>query len=519
MPAKRSLALALALLLVAAIPARATGFPPITVVDTINPGRPSATPLWGYGRLGDYLYFGADDGVNGVELWRTNGTATTMVANINTHLDGGSVPYPFGALGDWLYFGADDLVHGRELWRTNGTDTNLVKNIGTDPGGGLDPSSSNPNELTVLGDWLYFSADDGVSVGGGVGGHGVELWRTNGTITQLVDDIQPGATGSSPVNLKVFGGYLYFAADDGVHGNELWRTNGTTTKMVKNIAVEPAEPDSSSPAYLTVFGNYLYFAASDVAGGHGVELWRTDGTAAHTQMVKDSNTGGDSNPQNLTVFNGHLYFSAVLDGLTSGYELWRSDGTAAGTNKFKEINPGSANSNPGNFTPHGTHLYFTADDGDAVHGQELWWTDGISGDDAHTNMIQDINLGTSGADSSSPFGLKAHGDYVYFVAYDGTRTKLYRVSDNGVVESSLISGTNGGVVCMCMEPIIPLDGRLFMTIGNDEVGTEFAYLDEPTWVMPSTNRDGSPWSTALVVLAAVTAAAGLTVRLRATKQQ
>jgi hypothetical protein len=48
---------------------------------------------------------------------------------------------------------------------------------------------------------------------------------------------------------------------------------------------------------------------------------------------------------------------------------------------------------------------------------------------------------------------------------------------------------------------------------------EFSYLDEPTWVMPSTNRDGSPWSTALAVLAAVTAAAGLTVRLRATKQQ
>jgi hypothetical protein len=35
--------------------------------------------------------------------------------------------------------------------------------------------------------------------------------------------------------------------------------------------------------------------------------------------------------------------------------------------------------------------------------------------------------------------------------------------------------------------------------------------------MPSTNRDGTPWSTALVVLAALTAAAGLTVRMRAAK--
>jgi len=518
MPAKRSLTLALALLLVAAIPARATGFPPITVVDTINPGAPSATPLWANGRLGDYLYFPADDGTNGFELWRTNGTATTLVANINTGAGAGSVPYPFGALGDWLYFGADDLVHGRELWRTNGTDTNLVSNIGIDPGG-LDPFSANPNEFTVLGDWLYFSADDGVSAGGGVGGHGIELWRTNGTITQMVKDIQLGFRGSSPINLKVFGEYLYFAADDGVHGNELWRTNGTTTEMVRNIAVEAAEPDSSNPMYLTVLGNYLYFSASDVAGGHDNELWRTDGidgTDAHTHMVKDINTNGGSYPQNLTVFNGYIYFSAVQDELTSGYELWRSDGTAAGTTKFKEINPGSASASPTNFTPLGTHLFFSA--GVYEFGQELWWTDGISGADAHTAMIQDINLGNSGADSSSPRGLKAHGDYVYFVAGDGTSPKLWRVSDQGVIESAVLPGTNGFVDCMCSEPIIPLNGRLFMTTYSTETGMEFSYLDEPTWVMPSTNRDGSPWSVTLVVLAAVTAAAGLTVRMRKVKR-
>jgi ELWxxDGT repeat protein len=233
-------------------------------------------------------------------------------------------------------------------------------------------------------------------------------------------------------------------------------------------------------------------------------------------MVKDINTGGDSYPQNLTVFNGYIYFSAVQDGLTSGYELWRSDGTAAGTKKFKEINPGSANGSPSIFTRLGTHLYFTADDG--VHGQELWWTDGISGADAHTAMIQDINLGSGGADSSSPYGLKAHGDYVYFAAGDGTSSKFWRVSDQGVVDSAVLYGTNGFVGCMCSEPIIPLNGRLFMTEYSSETGMEFSYLDEPTWMMPSTNRDGSPWSVTLVVLAAVTAAAGLTVRMRKVKR-
>jgi hypothetical protein len=47
-----------------------------------------------------------------------------------------------------------------------------------------------------------------------------------------------------------------------------------------------------------------------------------------------------------------------------------------------------------------------------------------------------------------------------------------------------------------------------------ETGFEFAYLDEPTYGLPLTNRDGSGWSATLVILAAVTAAAGVVVSRR-----
>ena len=167
MPAKRSLALALALLLVAAIPARGASFPAITVVDTIRPGVDSSMALWGKGRLGDYVYFGADDGVNGYELWRTNGTATELVEDMNTSDSGagGSYPYDFTALGDWLYFRADDGLVGSELWRTNGTSTNRV----TDIYSGVD--SSYPRHFTTFGDYLHFTANDGTSIG--------KTWRVN----------------------------------------------------------------------------------------------------------------------------------------------------------------------------------------------------------------------------------------------------------------------------------------------------------------------------------------------------
>ena len=354
MPAKRSLSLALALLLVAAIPARATGFPAINVIDTIRPGVDGSYALWNNGRLGDYLYFGADDGVNGSELWRTNGTTTELVQDINTGTSDSS-PYYFTALGDYLYFNATDATHGQELWRTNGTTTELVQDINTGTG---------------------------------------------------------GADGSYPYYFTALGAYLYFNAYDATHGAELWRTNGTTTELVMDINTGTGGADSSYPYGFAAFEDALYFRAYD--GTHGYELWRTNGTT--------------------------------------------------------------------------------------------------------TELVMDINTGTGGADSSYPHGFTALGDYLYFLANDGTNGNLWRVSAAGTIQSASPAGTNVSFGCMCEHPILTLNGRLFAAVTTDETGFEFAYLDEPTYGLPGTNRDGTAWSTTLVLIAAVTAAAGLTVRMREAKR-
>src|SRR5262249_47044239 len=57
------------------------------------------------------------------------------------------------------------------------------------------------------------------------GGSDVELWRNNGHAAIEVANINP--TGSSnPANLTVMGNFLFFTATDGVHGTELWKTDG-----------------------------------------------------------------------------------------------------------------------------------------------------------------------------------------------------------------------------------------------------------------------------------------------------
>ena len=66
--------------------------------------------------LGSRLYFRANDGVVGSELWSTDGTAsgTSLVADIRTG-SASSSPKNFVAVGSQLFFLASDGTHGVEL--------------------------------------------------------------------------------------------------------------------------------------------------------------------------------------------------------------------------------------------------------------------------------------------------------------------------------------------------------------------------------------------------------------------
>ncbi|GCL60714.1 hyalin repeat protein [Microcystis aeruginosa NIES-3807] len=115
-------------------------------------------------------------------------------------------------MGNTLFFTADDGVNGTELWKSDGTAAGTVLVADINPGG----SSSVPRNLTVVGNTLFFTADDGVN--------GTELWKSDGTAagTVLVGNIRPGSSSSDPQNLRVVGSTLFFSADDGVNGEELW---------------------------------------------------------------------------------------------------------------------------------------------------------------------------------------------------------------------------------------------------------------------------------------------------------
>jgi len=260
--------------------------------------------------VGNTLFFTADDAANGLELWKSDGTAqgTVLVKDIRIGYSGsftrslGSSNY-LAAVGNTLFFTANDGVNGDELWKSNGTaqGTVLVKDIRTGSSG------SNLSDLTAVGNTLFFRVDDGVNSN--------ELWKSNGTAqgTVLVKDI----TTSS---LTAVGNTLFFTANDGVNGNELWKSDGTAqgTVLVKDIRTGSSGSLTGSlaesPGDLTAVGNTLFFTAND--GVNGEELWKSDGTAQGTVLVKDIRTGSSgSEPSNLTVVGNTLFFKANGDEL------------------------------------------------------------------------------------------------------------------------------------------------------------------------------------------------------------
>jgi len=282
-----------------------------------------------------------------------------------------------------VFFDANDGTHGTELWVTDGTaaGTSMVKDI--DPGAG----SSGPDYITPLGNGeVLFSAIDGTD--------GRELWVTNGTAagTSMVEDIYPGPYSSYPSGITPLGnGEAVFQPDNDNGGraqsSQLWVTNGTAagTSVVTNFSPAGFLPTNLGNGFIAALGNgEAVFAGND--GTHGTELWVTNGTAVGTSMVKDIYLGaGSSAPQDITAIgNGEAMFQALTPAY--GWELWVTNGTAAGTSMVKDINPGGANSLPQDITPLGNgEALFTANDGTGAWG--LWVTNGTA---AGTSMIPDV---------------------------------------------------------------------------------------------------------------------------------
>lgn len=78
--------------------------------------------------------------------------------------------------------------------------------------------SSNPKFFTLYKDQVYFQAE---------GSTGIELYRSNGTSFEMINDLLPGSASSYPENLMVIGEKLYFSAY-GAQGPGMYSYDGAS---------------------------------------------------------------------------------------------------------------------------------------------------------------------------------------------------------------------------------------------------------------------------------------------------
>lgn len=287
-----------------------------------------------------------------------------LLADLNSEPEiYGLSPKEFVSVGGVAYFSATSPTLGRELWRSDGTaaGTYPVRDIN------LGSDGSSPELLTVVGDRLYFIAQDGVTP------H-EQLWTSDGTAagTHLVKAVSNAS--SSPgalAGIGALGDAVYFVVWGYSDAWELWRTTGDEagTTLVTTFGDNFL---GFRPSNLTAVGETLFFSMEDDA--HGVELWKTDGTAEGTSLVRDINPdAAGSEPMEMMAHDGMLYFSATT--AAWGRELWKSDGTAAGTQMVRELRPGTAGSDPHALREIDGELFFLATNG----GSRLFRSDGTMG--------------------------------------------------------------------------------------------------------------------------------------------
>jgi len=498
--------------------------------------------------IGSTLYFLADDGIHGQELWKSDSSGVSMVQDIHVGVSSSNIAHLTNVDGT-LYFSADNGVDGEELWKYDGTIATMVKNISAGS------ESSTPSYFVNVGGVLYFSADNGID--------GRELWKSRGTesSTVLVKDIVAGADGSQPKNLTNVNGILYFSAEDTTHGRELWRSDGTAINTVLQLDIH-AGTASSNLKEFTAVGERLYFVADD---GGGKKLWSSQGATTELvrgigrnpkqlininsvlfftasddthgnelwfysrlgPLVTDISSGSSSSfPKKLTNVNGVLYFTAsdalngeelrkfdLRDGvslvkdITEGRStsriknltnvngtvyfsinkaLWKSDGTEVGTAIVRDTATDEHPLYMYNFSALNETLYMVANDG--IHGDELWKSDGT---ERGTVLAKDIRQTTNASLHSYSKEYVKIGTKHYFIADDGVHGEELWISDGTEAGTKIVKEIQEGAEGSFPRKLRDVDGTLYFIANNDTYGSELWRSDgteEGTVLVKDINR-------------------------------
>jgi len=443
---------------------------------------------------GGETWFGGATAIEGLEPWRTDGTAagTQMVANLAPDLTSDSDPTGMVLAGDEAYFLArpndqlelfvtDGSAQGtqsilplapsfsttlegaplqgelvftgsptRELWKSDGTaaGTQLVLDVGA-PGYPLEVM----RDFHSAGDHVFFTTWIGQDR---------TPWVTDGTTAGTIElaQVAPGQRSA------VLDSLYYFDGDDGVQGLEPWVSDGTAvgTKVLRDIE---SGPGGSNPKRFCQLGSKVFFTASTAQ--YGTEVWWTEGLGGATQMAFELAPGPDGDIRGLTVAGDKLFILTlapgfpILPGNDHG-QLWVSDGTQAGTSMIATFPtskmPSGWASSPGLFAA-GDLVYFYV-------GAGLWASDGTAADTVYLHEFLDWDGGSWPPDWGQRVPVGTGNTLAFFASEPATGAELW-VTD-GTVSGTLpiTESLNPGPASTSPGSLARRGGQLLFS-GNDPV--------------------------------------------------
>jgi ELWxxDGT repeat protein len=414
-----------------------------------NPINPSSNPD-SLTVVGETLFFTADDGIHGRELWMSSIEGRCTIAADVWPGPKGSNPRQLMNAQENLYFLADDPEHGAGVWgydsargtarrienspadESKTTPLGFAEN-GVGEGWAFLFTENSPGKFNLCaikaGEFtsrtlaeLAFRKDRPLPKGiGFVNGRFLlqdlfSLLESRGSpeTTVRISSVSMASTGTRACILDGRG--LFVARANNGEG-ELWVTDGTPdgTKLLRDIRPGLL---SSKIAGLFRQGDAVYFQADD--GESGLELWRTDGTTEETGLLADINPGqNSSDPHYFCSVGAWLYF--IADDGVNGSELWRTDGARERTRMVKDLYPGAQGSGAWSLAGFQERLYFCANNPE--YGEEIWTSDGT---DEGTYILKDIVAGTG---NSGPDNLTAFKQNIFFTCDDGIHGEELWMSD------------------------------------------------------------------------------------------
>ncbi|MCB0637434.1 MAG: hypothetical protein KDC54_12485, partial [Lewinella sp.] len=474
----------------------------------INQEPAGSDPAY-FAELNGVLYFSADDGTHGGELYRYNLTTgeASLVADINPSASSASITEVIAFEGK-VFFNASEGSSTKYLFVHDPADGSTQRLMDAEG----EPVRQ-PSQLTIFDGELYFAAEFG-SVE-----PGIELGHYDPVADQIemVANINP-TTSSNPVFFNVVGDQLWFVANDGSSDSRLWRYDPTTdqldnilydgpdginptfnllyhyqgklfsrssatgmgeelwiydiaTNALTSVDIYPGA-GSSSPAGFLGLGEKVYFSARELTNGR--ELRAYDLATGNVNIVADIHPSGNSNPGDLLILDGKLYFPAGVDNNERQLFVYNpSGGTLNSVATMESFGPENYLST---LTVADGSIFLTGED--LTYARELFrYTPG----DANLSLAADINLHTIG---SNPYEFTAYNGKLYFGADEvGSGNEIW-VYDPATGTTDILSDGPGS---LRPNGFTVLDGKLFFSGIHPTEGYGLLYYDDATGQIEATS--------------------------------